>query len=100
MSVTIFAVTTRIPGGCNDGRDTAIFWGHEKQYHATRETAEASCQRLNDSHVQGCDEPPLYDVEEFSRETFETGTFGDKAWRSACREAGVDPATGLVHAVR
>lgn len=100
MAVTIFAVTTHIPDGCNDGRDAAVFWGHEKQYHASRESAEAACRRLQEAHGIGCDDPPGYAVEELSRAGFESGPIGDHEWRVACKQAGVDPVTGAVRASR
>ena len=48
MATMIFMITARVPSPCNDGRDPAVFWGHEAQYYAKRETAEAARQRLQD----------------------------------------------------
>jgi hypothetical protein len=91
MTMTLFIVTARVPILCNDGRDPAIFWGHEAQYHATRETAEAACGRLRASGGYGCNPPPEYDVAEFTRADFAPDPFGEEEWRTACRQAGVDP---------
>jgi hypothetical protein len=88
MTVTIYIVTSR--------RDPAVFWGHEKQSHATRESAEAACHRLNAKGGCGRDEPPEYEVEEWTRANFTRDEFGEEEWEAACREAGVVLETGTV----
>ena len=100
MAMTLFRVTARVPIPCNDGRDPAVFWGHETQYHATRETAMATCGRLRDSPGHGCDPPPDYSVAEVTRADFAFDPFGEEEWRTACRQAGVDPQAGRPHTTK
>jgi hypothetical protein len=93
MATTIFMITARVPVPCNDGRNPAVFWGHESHYHAIRETAETACQRLRDGGAHGCDPLPEYGVAEVSRVDFPSDDFGADEWYRACNEAGVDPHT-------
>jgi hypothetical protein len=88
MTATIYVVTSR--------RGPAVFWGHEKQSHATRASAEAASQRLDARGGYGREEPPEYEVEEWTRANFACDEFGEEEWEAACREAGVDPETGAV----
>jgi hypothetical protein len=88
MTETIYIVTSR--------RDPAVFWGLEKQAHATRESAEAACHRLNAKGGCGRDDPPEYEVEEWTRANFTCYVFGEEEWEAACREAGVALETGPV----
>jgi hypothetical protein len=91
MRATIFEVTAVIPSLCADGRNTVGMWGHERHYHATRESAEAACGRLRAGGYQNCHDTPEYDVAERTRADFPADLFGEQEWRAACREAGVDP---------
>jgi hypothetical protein len=96
MATTIFMITARVPTPCNDGRNPAVFWGHEAQYHAIRETAEAACRRLQDGGAYGCDHLPEYGIEEVSRGDFPFDQFGADEWYRACHQAGVDPETACL----
>ena len=93
MATTIFMITAQVPSPCNDGRDPAVFWGHEAQYYAKRETAEAACQRLQEGGAHVCDPLPEYRVVEISRGDFPSDSFGTREWYRACHQAGVDPET-------
>jgi hypothetical protein len=90
MATTIFMITARAPVPCNDGRNPAVFWGQESQYHAVRETAVAACQRLQEGGAHSCDPIPEYGVAELSRVDFPSDDFGAEEWYRACRVAGVD----------
>ena len=92
MATTIFMITARAPNLCNDGRNPAVFWGHEAQYYAIRELAEAACQRLQDGGAHSCDPIPEYGVVEVSRVDFPSDDFGAKEWYRAWHQASVDPA--------
>jgi hypothetical protein len=80
--------------GCEslDGRSIHGAWGHEKQYHATRASAEAAAARLRGGGYWGCPEPPTYAVVERTRAAFPADALGEAEWRRACRQAGVAPA--------
>lgn len=95
MRTEIYTVTARLAAWCNDGRSTEFLWGHERQYHATRESAELACQRLRD-HGSKCAEPERYGVEVRTRLDYTRDLFGEQEWRAACHQAGVDPETGTL----
>ena len=61
------------------------------------ETAKATCGRLRESGGYGCNPPPEYGIAEVTRADFASDSFGEEEWRTACREAGVDPQTGGLH---
>jgi len=89
MAPTLFRVSCRIPRHYIDGRDTAVFWGHEHRYFATQEAAIAACERLRTSGNYGHSERPEYSVEEQHREDYPADDIGESEWRSACKEAGI-----------
>jgi hypothetical protein len=89
--MTIYEVSCRPPERCGDGRSTAGLWGHERQYHATRASAEAACAHLRDSEYWGRADPPEYSVRERTRADFAPDAIGEGEWRAACRQAGVAP---------
>jgi hypothetical protein len=94
MATKIYEVAASIAGTCVDGRDFSGVWGHEKQYHPSRESAERACERLRNGGYWGCSDPPTYWIEELTRAQFSPDAIGEQEWRRACRQAGVDPATG------
>jgi hypothetical protein len=89
--LAIFTITVRIPNAHNDGRDPAVFWGHEVQFYTVRKTAEVACQRLQAWAALSPGQHPEYEVAEITRADFSFDEFGDHEWRLACRQAGVDP---------
>ena len=91
MSTTLFTITARIPAIWNDGRDPAIFWGDEAQYHAMREAAEAACGRLRAGGAYGVHQLPEYGVLAVTRADLSVDDLGDDEWNKACHQAGVDP---------
>ena len=88
MSVTLFEVVCRVPTSQNDGRNTAPNWGHEHRFHATRDSADRSCKRLQ-AHGSYGQAGAEFWVEERHREYLSNDTFGLAEWKHACREAGV-----------
>jgi hypothetical protein len=90
--VRIYEVMARIAGICVDGRSSRGAWGSEKQFHASRESAEAAMARLRAGEYFGCPVPPTYEVVERTRDDFPGDNLGEQEWRHACRQAGVDPA--------
>jgi hypothetical protein len=92
--LTLFTITVRIPSVHNDGRDPAIFWGHEVQFYTVRKTAEFACRRLQAWAALSPGQHPEYEVAEITRADFPHDEFGAEEWRHACRQAGVDPTVG------
>lgn len=90
--LTIFEISAEIAPACVDGRNPGGVWGHERQYHAVRATAEAARDRLRGGGYWGCSVAPAYAIVERTRETFGLDAIGEQEWRHACRQAGVDPA--------
>jgi hypothetical protein len=88
MSPTIYEVVCRVPAARNDGRNTASNWGHEHRFHATLESAEASCHRLQ-AHGGYGSAGVEFSVVERHRSSFSDDEFGHAEWKHACREAGV-----------
>ena len=88
MSVTLYEVALRVPHSQNDGRDTAPYWGHEQRFHATRESADQSCKRLQ-AHGGYGHAGVQFHVEERRREDFPKDDLGLAEWKHACREARV-----------
>jgi hypothetical protein len=89
MSVIIFEISASMSGVCMDGRNYEGIWGHEKQFHATRESAEAACLRLRNGGYWGCPEPPTYSVVERIRENYPADELGEQEWRHALKQAGI-----------
>jgi hypothetical protein len=90
MGLTLYEVVCRVPMSQNDGRNTAQNWGHEHRFHATRESAERSSERLQTHGGYGQSGAEFW-VEERDRESFSNDVFGLAEWKQACREAGVRP---------
>jgi hypothetical protein len=89
--MTLYEVAAFLGCQCLDGRSNHGAWGHEKQYHASRESAEVAMARLRGGGYWGCPEPPTYEVVERTRGDFPGDTLGEQEWRRACRQAGVSP---------
>ncbi len=93
---TIYEVAAFLGGDCMDGRSYDGAWGQERQFHASRESAEAAAQRLRGGGWWGCPEPPTYEVIEKARFDFPDDPIGEQEWRRALRQAGTlaaeDPA--------
>jgi hypothetical protein len=89
--MTLYEVAATIGCQCLDGRSNHGAWGHEKQYHATRASAESATARLRGGGYWGCPEPPTYEVVERTRDDFPGDGLGEQEWRRACRQAGVSP---------
>ena len=52
----LYEIAAYIGGQCLDGRSNDGAWGHERQYHATRESAEEAVARLRHGGHWGCPE--------------------------------------------
>jgi hypothetical protein len=88
----LYEIAASIGGQCLDGRSNDGAWGHEKQYHATRESAEEAAARLRHGGHWGCPEAPIYDIVERTRDDYSDDAFGEQEWRRAYRQAGISPA--------
>jgi hypothetical protein len=88
----IYEIAARIGGECLDGRSNHGAWGHERQFHATSESAEGAVERLRGGGHWGCSEAPTYDIVERTRADFSDDDIGEQEWRRACRQAGISPA--------
>jgi hypothetical protein len=87
----LYEIAANIGGACLDGRSNHGAWGHERQFHATRESAEAAVARLRDGGHWGCSEAPSYDIVERTRADYSEDAIGEQEWRRACRQAGISP---------
>ncbi len=90
MSI-LYEVAASIGGACLDGRSNHGAWGYEKQFHATRESAELAIARLRDGGHWGCPIPPTYDIVEWTRADYPDDDLGEQEWRRASRQAGISP---------
>jgi hypothetical protein len=88
----LYEIAAYIGGQCLDGRSNDGAWGHERQYHATRESAEEAVARLRHGGHWGCPEAPTYDIVERTRADYSNDALGEQEWRRACRQAGISPA--------
>jgi hypothetical protein len=88
----LYEVAAYIGYECLDGRSNHGAWGHERQFHATRESAEGAVARLRDGGHWGCREAPNYDIVERTRADYPNDAIGEQEWRRACRQAGISPA--------
>jgi hypothetical protein len=95
MNTTIYEVACYMDGDDFDGRTTAGLWGHEHQFHATHELAEAAVHRLRKRAAAEKDSV-RYEVEARVRADFPSDPIGDQEWKRACRQAGVDAVTGKI----
>ena len=50
----LYEIAVHIGSECVDGRSNHGAWGHERQFHATRESAEEAVARLRDGGHWGC----------------------------------------------
>jgi hypothetical protein len=100
MTTVIYMVTAQLPASWNDGRSTEFLWGHERQYHASLDSAEAACNRLRAGSGSGLPEPAAYGVKERTRSDYPADFFGEEEWRAACYQAGIDPSNGAVVGAR
>ena len=89
---TLYEVAAYIGCVCLDGRSNHGAWGHERQFHATRESAEGAIARLRNGGHWGCPEAPTYDIVERTRADYSNDAIGEQEWRRACRQAGISPA--------
>jgi hypothetical protein len=90
--VKLYEIAARIGDECLDGRSNHGAWGYERQFHATRESAEAAVARLRDGGHWGCSAAPTYDIGERTRSDYSDDDIGEQEWRRACRQAGIAPA--------
>jgi hypothetical protein len=88
----LYEIAANIGGQCLDGRSNDGAWGHERQYHATRESAEEAVARLRHGGHWGCREAPTYDIVERTRADYSDDALGEQEWRRAYRQAGISPA--------
>jgi hypothetical protein len=88
---TLFEIAARIGDECLDGRSNHGAWGHEHQFHATRDSAERAVARLRDGGHWGCSQAPSYDIVERTRADYSDDAIGEQEWRRACHQAGVSP---------
>ena len=89
---TLHEIAAYIGSKCLDGRNNRGAWGHERQFHATRGSAEEAIARLRDGGHWGCAEAPTYEVIERARADYSDDAIGEQEWRRACRQAGISPA--------
>ncbi len=92
---TIYEVMAYIANVCIDGRSNHGAWGHQKQFHTTRESAESACRILRAGDNWGCQEPPRYEVVERTRQDFPGDDMGEQEWRRACKQAGLSREEAL-----
>ncbi|HWE35451.1 MAG TPA: hypothetical protein VG406_02685 [Isosphaeraceae bacterium] len=90
----LYEIAAYIGCECLDGRSVHGAWGHERQFHPTRESAEASVARLRGGGSWGCPEPPTYDIVERTRADYSDDAIGEQEWRRARRQAGLPPTEG------
>jgi hypothetical protein len=88
----LFEIAAYIGAECVDGRSNHGAWGHEKQFHATRESAEEGVARLHVGGQWGCSQVPTYSIVERTRADYSNDGIGEQEWRRACRQAGISPA--------
>jgi hypothetical protein len=88
----LYEIAAYIGSECIDGRSNHGAWGHERQFHATRESAEEAVARLRDGGHWGCSEAPTYAIVERTRADYENNPIGEQEWRRACQQAGISPA--------
>ena len=100
MTTVIYMVTAHLPASWNDGRSTEFLWGHERQFHASHDSAEAACNRLRSGSGSGLPEAAAYGVKTRTRHDYPADFFGDEEWRAACYQAGIDPDTGILSVAR
>ena len=91
MATTIYEVSAYLAGVCVDGRSLRGVWGNEKQFHPDRAAADSALARLSAGGYWGCPVAPTYEVQEVTRERYPGDDLGEQEWRTACRQAGVDP---------
>ena len=89
---TLYEIAAQIGSECVDGRSNHGAWGHERQFHATRELAEEAVARLRDGGHWGCSVVPTYSIVERTRADYSNDAFGEQEWRRACRQAGISSA--------
>src|SRR4051794_4164006 len=89
--IAIYEVSATLANSFLDGRNTASVWGYERQFHPTRQAAEAACERLRHAAHWGRTPPPHYEVLERTRDQFPPDFFGDEEWGRACHQAGIHP---------
>jgi hypothetical protein len=90
--VKLYEIAARIGDRCLDGRSNEGAWGYERQFHATRESAEVAVARLRHGGHWGCPQAPTYEVVERTRPDFSDDALGEQEWRRACGQAGISPA--------
>jgi hypothetical protein len=89
---TLFEISAYIGSECVDGRSNHGAWGRERQFHATRESAEEAVSRLRDGGHWGCSVAPTYTIVVRTRADYSENAIGQQEWRQACRQAGISPA--------
>ena len=88
----LYEIAAYIGSECLDGRSNHGAWGYERQFHATRESAEEAVARLRDGGHWGCSAAPTYAIDERTRADYSNDDIGEQEWRRACRQAGISPA--------
>ena len=86
---SLYEIAAYIGSACVDGRSNHGAWGYEKQFHATRESAEEAVARLRDGGHWGCSQAPTYTIVERTRADYANNAVEEQAWRRACRQAGI-----------
>ena len=89
--VRLYEIAAYIGSDCVDGRSNHGAWGYEKQFHATRESAEEAVARLRDGGHWGCSQAPTYTIVERTRADYANNAVEQQEWRRACRQAGISP---------
>jgi hypothetical protein len=87
----LYEIAAYIGSECIDGRSNQGAWGHERQFHATRESAEVAVARLRDGGHWGCAKAPTYAIVERTRADYSNDAISEQEWRRACRQAGIPP---------
>jgi hypothetical protein len=90
--VRLYEIAAYIGSECVDGRSNHGAWGYERQFHATRESAEEAVARLRDGGHWGCSQAPTYTIVERTRADYGNNAVEEQEWRRACRQAGISPA--------
>jgi hypothetical protein len=88
----LYEIAAYIGSECVDGRSNHGAWGHERQFHATRKSADEGVARLRDGGHWGCSVVPTYSIVERTRADYSNDAIGEQEWRRACRQAGISPA--------
>ena len=88
----LFEIAVHIGSECLDGRSNHGAWGEERQFHASRESAEEAAARLRDGGHWGCSDAPTYTIIERTQADYSSDAIGQQEWRRACRQAGISPA--------